>query len=77
MVKFDLEPEAVDAIVIDELEEIIDSFEGQMKDNEHCPEDEYLGIFSNRKWVDFDRIVHHIEAAKMLIAYTKAESTVF
>ena len=75
-VTIELEQEQVDAIVVKELVNVIDSFERDLRDAQDAGED-YLGIFDNDPNEDANQIVQYIEALQLIIKYYGGSSTIF
>lgn len=72
-----LEPEQVDAIIIGELKESIDSLENDLVSIADHRDGYYLGIFDSDPNIDADRIVQHIEAMKLILSFYAGELTTF
>ena len=81
-----LEPEQIDAIVIGELKQNIDSLEHDLKfakkakkaiDANHTNDDDYLGVFVHDPYKDVEEIQKHIDALKLIVDFYGGWSTQF
>lgn len=71
----ELEPEQVDAIVVQELQEALDGFIRSV--NARRTGEETLPIFWHDVEADCDTIEDHISAFKMVLEYYKGTDTLF
>lgn len=71
----EVEPEQVDAIVLQSLNEALEMMEKDFEDR--VDNDSQLGIFSNDRLEDITRIQSHIDAFKKVISYYGGNETLF
>lgn len=82
-VSITLEPEQIDAIVIGELKQNIDSLEHDLKfakkaiDANHTDDEDYLGVFVHDPYKDAEEIQKHIDALNLVVDFCGGWSTQF
>lgn len=78
-----LEPEQIDAIVIGELRQNIDSLEHDLKfakkaiDANHTEDEDYLGVFDHDPYKDAEEIQKYINAFNLIVDFYGGSTTQF